>query len=450
MNRKTGNLIWGVGLILMGVLVIGRFAGWWQIGMIREYWWTLLLIIPGAISIMVEGPRSGNILCFMFGSLLMLNRCDKLSADMTVKMAIPTVLLALGYGLLLKAGLERLNERISHENEYGKIAARWSAIAIAFVLSVGSIAAMEGLANNPLKIENEMNVEGENSAFSGSFFGSLFAPEKTKSESLDLSEETIKNLTISGGASKVTVCIGENPQVEFIDVPESYEMKLDGDSLIVRKKSVLSFGRVERQSEIKVVLPIGTELEDIYFDMGSGSWEVSGIKAENADVEVGSGKAKILLSEVKSFDATCGSGRLNMEDSKFENMDIDVGSGVVKTTRTTLGKLSMECGSGNVTADDVICTDVFGKVTSGSFKFEGKMTGECEFDLGSGDIILLIEGKDGDYDIDIDDIGSGHLYVNGEKIRSGRTGRVKGNEGASNKIVFEIGSGTANVKYIEK
>lgn len=72
MNNKKGS-IWGILLIVIGVLFAGRVLGIFSFRLLFSGWWTLFLIIPSAVSLMSEkGQRSSALRGLLIGVMLLL------------------------------------------------------------------------------------------------------------------------------------------------------------------------------------------------------------------------------------------------------------------------------------------------------------------------------------------------------------------------------------------
>ena len=48
---KKSNLFWGVILIVIGILFLGRNMEWWDFSIFFRGWWTLFLIVPSIIAL---------------------------------------------------------------------------------------------------------------------------------------------------------------------------------------------------------------------------------------------------------------------------------------------------------------------------------------------------------------------------------------------------------------
>ena len=74
MKRKIiSSLVFGLALLALAILFLGRAAGWWDLSVLFPGWWTLFLIVPGVVSVINDGFNAGNGILTGIGVLLLLN-----------------------------------------------------------------------------------------------------------------------------------------------------------------------------------------------------------------------------------------------------------------------------------------------------------------------------------------------------------------------------------------
>ena len=74
MKRKNiSSLVFGLALLALAILFLGRAAGWWDLSVLFPGWWTLFLIVPGVVSVINDGFNAGNGILTGIGVLLLLN-----------------------------------------------------------------------------------------------------------------------------------------------------------------------------------------------------------------------------------------------------------------------------------------------------------------------------------------------------------------------------------------
>lgn len=74
MNRKTvAGVVTGAFLVLAGICVFAQVAGLVDLSIFMNGWGTLFLILPAVASMIISGPRPGNIMLLLLGVWLFLD-----------------------------------------------------------------------------------------------------------------------------------------------------------------------------------------------------------------------------------------------------------------------------------------------------------------------------------------------------------------------------------------
>ena len=124
--KKIGNILWGIVLIVIGVIIGGNALGLTDIDIFFDGWWTLFIIIPCFIGLFKEREKTGNVIGLIIGIILLLCCQDILDFDMIWKLIFPTILVVIGLSLVFKdtvsskvnKEIKKLNEKKPKENEY--------------------------------------------------------------------------------------------------------------------------------------------------------------------------------------------------------------------------------------------------------------------------------------------------------------------------------------------
>lgn len=109
---KKNNIIWGLLLILVGVIVLVNALGIASIDIFFRGWWTLFIIVPCFINIFKDEDKSGSIIGFLIGVLLLLAVRDIIDFSLIWKLIVPIILIVCGISLLFK---DRISESIKKE-----------------------------------------------------------------------------------------------------------------------------------------------------------------------------------------------------------------------------------------------------------------------------------------------------------------------------------------------
>lgn len=124
--KKIGNVLWGIVLIIIGLIIGGNALGITNINIFFDGWWTLFIIVPCFIGIFKDEEKTGNLIGLLIGIALLLGCQDILDFDLIWKLAFPTILVIIGLSIIFKDALsgkvsdeiKKLNEKRSGENSY--------------------------------------------------------------------------------------------------------------------------------------------------------------------------------------------------------------------------------------------------------------------------------------------------------------------------------------------
>lgn len=124
--KKIGNILWGLVLIIIGLILAGNAFGITNINIFFKGWWTLFIIIPCFIGLFKEREKTGNLIGVLIGILLLLCCQNVLSFDMIWKLLLPIILVCVGLSFIFKDvfnkkinnEIKKLNENMKNENEY--------------------------------------------------------------------------------------------------------------------------------------------------------------------------------------------------------------------------------------------------------------------------------------------------------------------------------------------
>ena len=124
--KKFGNVLWGIVLIILGIIIGGNALGITNINVFFDGWWTLFIIIPCFIGLFKEREKTGNVIGLLIGVALLLACQNILRFDMIWKLAFPSVLIIIGLSFIFKdtfshkvtEEIKKINEKNKDANEY--------------------------------------------------------------------------------------------------------------------------------------------------------------------------------------------------------------------------------------------------------------------------------------------------------------------------------------------
>lgn len=118
------NVLWGIVLIIIGVIIGCNAVGLTNINLFFDGWWTLFIIVPCFIGLFKENERTGNIIGLLIGALLLLGCLEVIDFDLIWKLILPIILVIIGLSFIFKdllgkkvtKEIKKLNENKKGEN----------------------------------------------------------------------------------------------------------------------------------------------------------------------------------------------------------------------------------------------------------------------------------------------------------------------------------------------
>ena len=98
--EKINKIIWGILLVVAGVLFALNTLEITDIDLFFDGWWTLFLIVPCGISLFTKREKMGSLTGLLLGVLLLLHCRDILDFGMVVRLFIPGMIVFIGIKLL--------------------------------------------------------------------------------------------------------------------------------------------------------------------------------------------------------------------------------------------------------------------------------------------------------------------------------------------------------------
>lgn len=126
--KNFGRILWGVVLVVVGVILALNAFDITNINIFFDGWWTLFIIVPCFITLFNPAQdKTGNIIGIIIGVLLLLYCQDVINFDIVWKLIIPIILVIIGLSFIFKNSIgnnisrkiKELNEKNNKElNEY--------------------------------------------------------------------------------------------------------------------------------------------------------------------------------------------------------------------------------------------------------------------------------------------------------------------------------------------
>lgn len=101
MKRQTVHIIWGVCLILLGLIGLVNVLGILHINLFFDGWWTLFIIIPSCIGLTHKGSRLTSIIFLLIGVLLLLSQQNIITGDMVWGIILAGIIMIIGISVIV-------------------------------------------------------------------------------------------------------------------------------------------------------------------------------------------------------------------------------------------------------------------------------------------------------------------------------------------------------------
>lgn len=102
MRKRSAGAIWGILMILGGVLLAGRILHWFEFNLFFRGWWTLFLIIPSAVDFLTgQRNRSASLKGLVIGVLLLMAAQGFIEYRMFFPLVVAAFLILSGCRMML-------------------------------------------------------------------------------------------------------------------------------------------------------------------------------------------------------------------------------------------------------------------------------------------------------------------------------------------------------------
>lgn len=120
------NILWGIVLVIIGVIIGLNTMGITNIDIFFDGWWTLFIIVPCFISLFTNKDKTGNIIGLLIGIILLLGMQNIIDFNLIWKFLLPSIIVIIGLSLIFKNTfnskinnkIKKLNNKNTKDNEY--------------------------------------------------------------------------------------------------------------------------------------------------------------------------------------------------------------------------------------------------------------------------------------------------------------------------------------------
>jgi len=189
MMNNFKNVLWGIVLVIVGVIIGTNSFGLTNINIFFDGWWTLFIIIPCFIGLFTDKDKTGSIIGLLVGVILLLSFNGIIDFDTIWKLLLPCIIVIIGLSLIFKNVFNtKVNEEIRELNSSKKD-------------SKGYFAAFSG-----------QNIDLSNEEFTGTDINAVFGGVKLDLRNAKIDKDALINASgIFGG---VTILVPEDVNVK--------------------------------------------------------------------------------------------------------------------------------------------------------------------------------------------------------------------------------------------
>lgn len=224
--KRISDIMWGLILIIIGVILGGNALDIFNINLFFDGWWTLFIIVPTFIGLVTERDKTGNIIGLIIGLLLLLSCRGLFDFKLIWKLIFPLIFVIIGLSLIFKNNINKeVNEKIKELNEN-------------LSSNDGYTATFSG---------QNLNFDGEE--FKGSNLNAIFGGIKLDLRKAIINEDIVINASsIFGG---IDIYIPDNCKVKiksnsiFGGVSNNKKCNVDDNSYTIYINASCMFGGVE-------------------------------------------------------------------------------------------------------------------------------------------------------------------------------------------------------------
>jgi predicted membrane protein len=119
--KKNKGILWGIILVVVGLLWALNALNVTEIDLFFDGWWTLFIIVPCVVGLFTERDKTGNIIGILIGVFLLLCAQNVWSWSLLWELLVPMILVIVGVKMVIGAIRgNKANEVLKKQKEEGK------------------------------------------------------------------------------------------------------------------------------------------------------------------------------------------------------------------------------------------------------------------------------------------------------------------------------------------
>lgn len=224
--KKIENVLWGIVLIIVGVIIGGNALGITNINIFFNGWWTFFIIIPCFIGVIKDQEKTGSTIGLLIGIALLLGCQNILNFELIWKLAFPTILVVIGLSMIFK---DTLGSKVNEE--------------------IKKISKNRNNVNECCATFSGQNIKIENEKFTGADLTAVFGGVKYDLKNAIIESDVVINASSTFGG--IEIYVPENVKVKtkstaiFGGVENKAKTKADENGHTIYVNGTVLFGGVE-------------------------------------------------------------------------------------------------------------------------------------------------------------------------------------------------------------
>lgn len=107
MKHYVGKVLWGLALIVAGIIIGGNALGYWDFSVFFEGFWTLFIIVPCLYSMYDSGIHTGNVIGVSLGCLFLSAALNIIPKGLVSHLVLPIILVIIGIKIMVNGIKEK-------------------------------------------------------------------------------------------------------------------------------------------------------------------------------------------------------------------------------------------------------------------------------------------------------------------------------------------------------
>lgn len=128
--KNINKIIWGIVLLVVGVIFGLNALGVTNIDVWFPGWWTLFIIIPCLVGLITERDKVGNAIGLVIGVALLLSQLEIIELSVVWKLIVPVILIVVAVKMIIRGlGKNNAEKIIAAARESGNIPSGFAAFS---------------------------------------------------------------------------------------------------------------------------------------------------------------------------------------------------------------------------------------------------------------------------------------------------------------------------------